>query len=114
MAWSGYGEKDREFIKASSAMGSRFAEEMTAIEKKAGLWDTDEQKEVKAKMTDDCYSAVKPPLGIMPRILHVEHRLSEINGGIDRFLAAEKKVPVEWINEYNELIDQVGELKKNK
>ncbi|AYJ75894.1 putative metal-dependent hydrolase I [Bacillus phage BSP14] len=46
----------------------------------------------------------KPPLGVKPKWLHDEHRAEELKGAIGRHLAADWKVPIEWVNEYNSLV----------
>jgi len=46
----------------------------------------------------------KPPLGLMPRRIHEEQRISDIAGAINRYLQAGRAVPMEWIEEYNQLI----------
>ena len=45
----------------------------------------------------------RPPLGLRPRRFVDEERLSEVYAAIARYLEAGKPVPVEWIEEYNEL-----------
>lgn len=44
------------------------------------------------------------PLGIMPKRLHEEIRFKELGSAIYRMLAAYQEVPVEWIEEYNDLV----------
>lgn len=48
-----------------------------------------------------------PPLGINPRYLHDEQRYGALVGAINRHIAAGYQVPVEWITEYNELVERV-------
>jgi hypothetical protein len=40
----------------------------------------------------------------MPRYIHDERRLREIQAAVARAYDAETRIPVEWIEEYNELI----------
>ena len=54
----------------------------------------------------------KPPLGLMPKNLHEEVRFYDICAAISRYYNVEWKIPIEWVKEYNELID-VG-ANKNK
>jgi len=56
--------------------------------------------------------AEKPPLGLMPKNLHEEVRFYDICAAISRYYNVEWKIPIEWVKEYNELID-VG-ANKNK
>lgn len=45
----------------------------------------------------------KPPLGLVPKWVRQEQRCSEIREAIDRYTDASKPIPIEWIEEYNEL-----------
>ena len=47
----------------------------------------------------------KPPIGLMPQFKHRLERLNEVRGAIVRYYDADLKIPIEWIEEYNELID---------
>jgi len=49
----------------------------------------------------------KPPIGLMPRKLHLEQRLSDLCAAISRYFSSGKKIPVEWLNELNDIIDEV-------
>ena len=46
----------------------------------------------------------KPPIGIMPKYLWERRRFYDLIETIKRYLDAEKKIPVEWIEEYNNSI----------
>jgi len=46
----------------------------------------------------------EPPLGIMPRHIWIKERLDELESAIQRYIEADKSVPIEWIMEYNELV----------
>lgn len=48
----------------------------------------------------------KPPLGIMPRYLWERKRCREIAEAIDQYTYAEKPIPNEWVEEYNELVEK--------
>lgn len=52
----------------------------------------------------------KPPIGVMPRFIWEENRLIALKGAIDRFTEVNQPIPIEWIEEYNEL---VGEGRKS-
>lgn len=45
----------------------------------------------------------KPPIGLKPRFIHDEERLVQVRSAIDRYMKANMRVPVEWIEEHNEL-----------
>lgn len=45
----------------------------------------------------------RPPLGIVPKYIWQDKRRSEIIQAICRYLNVNLPVPVEWIEEYNEL-----------
>jgi len=47
----------------------------------------------------------KPPLGLLPKRLVQEKRFLDVCDAICRYYNADMKIPVEWIEEYNELID---------
>lgn len=49
----------------------------------------------------------RPPLGVMPKFIWIEHRIEELKKAIYRYLEADKPVPKEW---YEELEDHL----KNK
>lgn len=46
----------------------------------------------------------KPPLGVMPKYIWDKKRLSDLTSAMQRYLDAEKLIPKEWVDEYNELI----------
>lgn len=48
----------------------------------------------------------KPPLGLIPRYIRDEERLSEVGGAIYRYLNERYPIKPEWIEEYNELISR--------
>ena len=58
--------------------------------------------------------STKPPLGLKPRFIHDEQRLGEVKTAIIRYYESSKKLPLEWIEEYNELIDSVEKHKLTK
>lgn len=53
----------------------------------------------------------RPPLGVYPRFLHDEKRMEHIAEAIERFTAVGKAVPLEWIEEYDELAERVQKRK---
>lgn len=57
-------------------------------------------------------SFIRPPLGLIPKKLHDERvkveRFNEVCGAIARYYDAGMKINVEWIKEYNELVECVG------
>jgi hypothetical protein len=53
----------------------------------------------------------KPPRGVMPRFLWEEMRLKSLQGAISRRLERGFSIDKEWIDEYNELVEKVGERK---
>lgn len=54
----------------------------------------------------------RPPLGLIPKKFHDERvkieRFNEVCGAIARYYDAGLKINIEWIEEYNELVDCVG------
>ena len=57
-------------------------------------------------------SAIKPPLGFIPENIHDKlitvERFNEVCGTIARYYDAGLKINIEWIEEYNELVECVG------
>lgn len=57
-------------------------------------------------------SSIRPPLGLIHKKLHDERvkveRFNEVCGAIARYYDAGMKINVEWIKEYNELVECVG------
>ncbi|WP_312107590.1 hypothetical protein [Lachnoclostridium sp.] len=45
----------------------------------------------------------KPPLGIKPKWLHNQIRLNDIIKAIRRYINAGLEIPIEWVEEYNDL-----------
>jgi hypothetical protein len=56
----------------------------------------------------------KPPLGLMPIRIHQENRFDEVCAAITRYYNAGLKIPIEWIVEYNELIDIIIKYHSDK
>ena len=54
---------------------------------------------------------IKPPLGVTLRKIHDEKvklaRFADLCGAIYRYYNSGRKIPIEWIEEYNELIEGV-------
>ena len=49
----------------------------------------------------------EPPLGLRPRFIWIELRIAEIKRAIDRYKSDNYEIPIEWVNEYNELIKEI-------
>ena len=47
----------------------------------------------------------KPPVGLTPKQIYFDKRLEDVVEAINRYIFARKKVPVDWINEYNDLLE---------
>lgn len=56
----------------------------------------------------------KPPIGLQPKKYWQVERLIDIMEAVKRRWDAGYKIPVEWIEEYNELIPEVGDMIKVK
>lgn len=56
-------------------------------------------------------SEIKPPLGLKPKQLHYEtvriERFKEVCGAITRYANTGMEINIEWIKEYNELIQSI-------
>jgi hypothetical protein len=68
---------------------------LKSVKKKCGKYI----KQNKKKMS-------KPPIGLKPKKYHSLERLNEVRSAIVRYYDDELPIPVEWIEEYNELINQ--------
>lgn len=55
----------------------------------------------------------KPPIGLKPKFLY-EQRFLEVCSFISRYYNSGQQIPIEWINEYNQLVINVGNNKQNK
>ncbi len=47
--------------------------------------------------------SIKSPIGLLPRKLHCEFRLNDIDAAIERYKSVNKSIPKEWVFERNEL-----------
>lgn len=56
---------------------------------------------------DNMERPVKPPLGVIPKKIWKEQRLRELRDAVGRYLEANQIVPIEWIEEYNQLLDDI-------
>ena len=56
--------------------------------------------------------ASKPPLGLRPRYLHDEERLTELRDCIDRHTDGRYPIQLEWVIEYNELVTKYTKHEK--
>ncbi|WP_270568531.1 hypothetical protein, partial [Bacillus sonorensis] len=46
----------------------------------------------------------KPPIGVKPRFIHDEQRAEELSNAMMRYIQVNRKIPAEWLEEYNELV----------
>lgn len=53
-------------------------------------------------------SKTRPPLGLRPRHIADAMRLQEIAEAIGRYIEANKGIPLEWIDEYNEIAGRLS------
>lgn len=56
------------------------------------------------------FKSTKPPLGVMPRKIHLEKRLGELGYAIMNYVEARLEVPPEWVDEYNETLILLQEV----
>ena len=55
----------------------------------------------------------QPPLGVSPRKIEAEHRLAKIKIAMSEYMVQNLEISLEWISEYNELIDYLRHEKDN-
>jgi len=48
----------------------------------------------------------KPPIGLKPKKYHSLERFNEVRSAIARYYDAELPIPIEWVEEYNKIINQ--------
>ena len=53
------------------------------------------------KLHNNSNGVTKPPLGLIPKWIRQEERQKEICQAIIRYFNANKKIPIEWIEEFN-------------
>ncbi|MGM0971055.1 MAG: hypothetical protein ACQEWR_21100 [Bacillota bacterium] len=46
----------------------------------------------------------EPPLGVIPKFIHDERRAEDLVAAIERRISARSEIPLEWFEEYNNLI----------
>lgn len=51
--------------------------------------------------------ATRPTLGLVPRFIRLEQRRDEVYSAIQRYLEAGEVIPLDWVVEFNELIEQL-------
>jgi hypothetical protein len=51
----------------------------------------------------------KPPLGLVPKWVRQRERYYEICQAIARYYDADKQIPIEWIVERNDLLEQLND-----
>ena len=49
----------------------------------------------------------KPPLGIEPHKIWIEQRITNLIDAMNRYIQDSRKVPIEWMEEYNKLIHEI-------
>lgn len=49
----------------------------------------------------------KPPIGLTPKYVRDELRKTDITNAIERFVTARKPIPIAWVEEWNELMQEV-------
>ena len=78
-------------------------------EKELCDWTPDDVNKM-TELPPDHIPVPKPPIGLTPRHIVQDNRMREILAAMERYALAEQMIPIEWINEYNELV----EIKKNR
>jgi hypothetical protein len=67
--------------------------------------DQESQNTAEQNNRVDTFANGKPPLGLVPKRFRRQERFIEVCEAVSRYWHAGKKIPVKWIEEYNELID---------
>lgn len=56
----------------------------------------------------NCVNYEEPPTGLRSRTVVAIERMSEIIEAVNRYSLSKLEIPLEWINEYNELAEFVS------
>jgi hypothetical protein len=62
---------------------------------------------------NDETSKERPPIGIMPKKIWNLQRMNNLKDAIKRYCEASREVPIEWIEEYNSLVEEVNQMSVN-
>lgn len=54
----------------------------------------------------------KPPIGLIPKKIVDERRMKEVVRAIASYFDQGLKIPLEWISEYNELLEKLDTYEK--
>lgn len=57
-------------------------------------------------------AVLKPPIGIIPESVWIINRMKDLSLAINRYIDADMKVPLDWINEYNTHVDELRRIGK--
>lgn len=49
----------------------------------------------------------KPPIGLTPKRIWLSIRFNDIKSAIERYTSENHTIPIEWIEEYNELAELI-------
>lgn len=99
-------------VHLTNALVFEFENEFLDFDKKVTGFGVDNKNVVLAVASQtEHIKREKPPLGIMSKANHQilinKERHSELCAAISRYYAKNLKIPIEWIEEYNELIDEL-------
>lgn len=56
----------------------------------------------------------KPPLGVIPKWIHDEHRREDVGSAIIRYVEACLPVDPEWVEEYNSLTEAISKRSRSR
>jgi hypothetical protein len=56
---------------------------------------------------------IKPPIGIEPKNIWLSTRYNALNEAIQRYKDAELVIPIEWVEERNELVKRITKIYKS-
>ena len=61
------------------------------------------------KSRGDNMGSEEYPLGVKPKVVWENERLSGLAGAIKEYIDSKKSIPIEWVEEYNELTSKVDD-----
>lgn len=66
------------------------------------------KNELKSEPPRGTDSLEKPPKGLVPKYIHTRSRFNDVKEAIIRYIEFGKEIPVDWIEEYNELNNKLN------
>ena len=56
----------------------------------------------------------RAPIGLVPKHIHDSKRIREITNAIYRYLESAEEIPIQWIDEYNNIVKNIKPTQEQK